>query len=168
MDAPRSWSLTLSTILLTCCMALGCVSTTSSRLTAEQEAAISDTVLSLTEAYNTAWEGLRADSILQFHGDGFQYYWFDQRVSDGFEEVLRTEWLDRIEEYSIGMIDPQVKVLGADAAVVSFQFQEREMADGAVQESTGALGYIFERQAGTWKIVRIHHSGSVPERYRTP
>lgn len=168
MDSQKNRPLTLSTMVLTCCIAAGCVSTTRPRLTAEQEAAISNTVLSLTEAYNAAWEGLRAGPILQFHGDDFQYYWFDQRVSDDFEEVLRTEWLAGIEEYSIEMIDPQVKVLGADAAVVSFQFVDRETTDGSVQESSGALGYIFERQAGEWKIVRIHHSGSVPERYRNP
>ena len=168
MDASRCLPSLLSALLLLFWSSAGCKSTSSPLFGTEPEATTSDTLLALTEAYNDAWEQLSADAILSFHGSGFQYYWFDQRLSAEFEEVLRHEWLPGIEAYSIEMVDPQVYVLATDAAVVSFQFLDREWADGSVEESKGALGYIFERQNGAWKIVRIHHSGPVPERYLRP
>jgi len=145
---------------------IGCAPSDRSASAAHDEA-LADTLLSLAEDYNAAWEQWRAEPILRLHSKDFQYYWYDQRLAQDFEEILREEWLPRSKEYSIQMIDPHVEPLGRNAGVVSFQFHDREVSTaGAVQEHGGALTYIFERRGSDWKLIRVHQSGPVPEEYR--
>ena len=133
----------------------------------ESELALQDTILALAEEYNAAWGSLDVGRIVQYHGAGFEYYWFDQRISADFAETLGEIWLAETQAYSIEMVEPDVEILGADAAVISFRFNDRQLYDsGDVVTTQGALGYIFERRDSGWEIVRIHHSGPVPEEYR--
>ena len=127
---------------------------------------MADTIRALAEEYNEAWETLDIASIVEFHGMGFEYYWFNTRVAEDFEDVLRDVWLAETKEYEIEISNPGVEVLGTDAAVISFLFNDREVSlSGDVVTSEGAMIYVFERREGRWKIVRIHHSGPVPEGY---
>lgn len=135
-------------------------------VTAAKEAEISEAILAIAEAYNSAWGEWTAEAILPFHGEGFEYYWYDMRLAEEFETVLREVWLPESTEYSIEMLDPQLRVLGRDAAILSFGFRDREVnTSGQIQHNTGALAYVFERSGPEWKIVRIHQSGPVPEEY---
>ena len=148
------------------CMLSGmaaCVSE-SQTMTRENEAALTDSLLVLTNRYNAAWEAVRPDSIVAFHSDDFEYYFFDARIDELSEEMLREEWIGDLDEYSIDMTGPSVEILGRDAGIVSFLFRDHgvDMA-GVVTETEGALSYVFERRAGVWKLVRIHHSGPMPE-----
>ena len=80
---------------------------------------------------------------------------------------MRDVWLAEITEYAIEMVSPSVEMLGPDAAVISFLFEDREVyRSGYVGTSEGAMIYVFERREGSWKIVRIHHSGPVPDAYQ--
>ncbi len=165
-QSPRIWQI-LPFLLPFSISTTGCYSPDATSLTADHEASLVDTLLAITHAYNAAWGEWRAEPILEFHGEDFQYYFFDERIGEEFESVLREIWLPASQGYSIEMIDPQVEILGRDGAIVSFQYRDREVTNsGSIQENRGALGYIFERRAGKWKIVRIHHSGTVPEMYQ--
>jgi ketosteroid isomerase-like protein len=45
-------------------------------------------------------------------------------------------------------------VLGRDAAIISFLFEDRQLSrSGTVATTTGAMSYVFERAADGWKIV---------------
>ena len=63
MDQARV--LPLFGVLLMCGFAVGCTSPQPNGLDAEQEAAIADTLLSITEEYNDVWEQLDSTAILQ-------------------------------------------------------------------------------------------------------
>ena len=128
--------------------------------------AIADTIRALSEDYNAAWEELSVARIIDFHGAGFEYYWFDRKITDEFAELVGNVWLSDTQEYSIEMFEPSVEVLGQDAAVISFSFRDRQVfVSGEVATTQGLLSYVFERRDGGWKIVRVHHSGPVPEGY---
>jgi len=87
-------------------------------------------------------------------------------VRDDFEKTLREQWLPASEEYSISMLAPSVRLLGAEAGIVSFRFEDREVGrSGNVRTGAGALGYVFERIEDKWMLVRIHHSGPVPPEF---
>lgn len=119
-----------------------------------------DEVRALAEDYNRAWEARDASAIVAFHGEGFEYYWYDQLVTGEFEAVVRDEWLADTREYHIEMERPSVELLGSDAAVISFTFRDRQLyGSGNVVRTEGALTYVLERRSGKMKIVRIHHSG---------
>lgn len=134
---------------------------------AESETGLKDTILTLAREYNEAWGSLDVGAIVRFHGEGFEYYWFDESISADFPETVGEIWLAETEAYSIEMIDPSVEILGQDAAVISFRFRDRQLYDSGDEVTTqGALAYILERRSGSWEIVRIHHSGPVPEEYR--
>lgn len=131
------------------------------------ELALEDTILALAGEYNDAWGTLDVGTIVEYHAEGFAYYWFDERISADFATTLGEIWLADTQAYSIDMVDPDVDILGADAAVISFRFNDRQLYEsGDVVATQGAMGYIFERGDGGWKIVRVHHSGPVPEEYR--
>jgi hypothetical protein len=90
----------------------------------------------------------------------------DQRyaIGNGF---TTTEWL--LKElcktnfwnvtWSVKMVDPKVRMLGADAGLVSFRLTGSEAPSGAgPHEFLEALSLIFQRIDGEWLIVHIHDS----------
>lgn len=146
----------------------GCGSAEPARLDAEREAALADSILSLTRQYNAAWESLSADRISAFHSDDFHYYWrgsTDASSRAEYDRLLREEILPSMQKWSAEMHDPYVKVLGPNAAVVSFEFSSGVLnAAGEPDDyGSGALTYVFERRDGKWKIVLIHESAAMPD-----
>ena len=59
----KTRTLPLFALVLLSTVAVGCAPASSPRLNSEQEATISDTLLSTTAAYNAAWEDLDFDRI---------------------------------------------------------------------------------------------------------
>ena len=70
----RPSTLPLVAALLTSGLAIGCSPPRTAGLSAEREAAIADTLLSLTEAYNEVWEELDLERISEYHAADFTYY----------------------------------------------------------------------------------------------
>jgi ketosteroid isomerase-like protein len=126
------------------------------------ERAIADTIQTLTEAYNDAWETLDIEAIMDFHGAGFEYYWFDIKAEGDFGAILG-DWLSETVEFTWQVSEPSVEVLGGDAAVISFLFKDRVVfRSGSVAETRGAMSYVFEQRDDNWEIVRVHQSGPPP------
>ena len=135
---------------------------------APQEAvAVSDTVLALTKSYVEAWESLDQERILRFHSDDVQYYWMGSGsvTSNTAFAGLLGMILPRLKSWSVKVREPRVKVLGTDAAVVSFLFDfESVTRDGQRESGRQAATYVFERRNDDWKIVVIHESAPAPKR----
>lgn len=135
---------------------------------AQEEEALADTILALTDVYNAAWEALDPEAILRFHSDDFRYYWRGSSAGmsskAAFERVLRDEILPGMRKWSAEVIDPQVEMLGRDGAVVSFEFtsEAEDTAGEPFDYGAGALSYVFERRDEGWPIVLIHES-DLPE-----
>lgn len=135
-------------------------------LSSEDEAAIADTVLALTEAFNAAWQEMDPEHILQFYNDDLQYYWMGTQMAslEAFEGALHAYILPRTQSYRTEMVAPRVRVLGPDVAVVGFLSRgEVVRRTGETEPIEGAVTLIFARQEGEWKIVHVHESGAAPD-----
>lgn len=142
------------------CAILACGRTTRTRMTPEQETAITNAILPLAVSYKAAWEQRRPEFISQFHSDDFEFYWNGTRMGDEIGEAFLEGALTELEEYALEMIDPEVEALAPDEGVVSFRFSHRTVSStGSVREGHGSMRYVFERRDRGWKIVRILQSG---------
>lgn len=153
-------------VLLICGFAVGCTSPQSDSLDAEQEAAIADTLLSVTEAYNDVWQQLDYEQIVAYHADDFTYYRrgvVDTASQADFEQSFHDNVATQITAYWSAATDVSVKVLGRDAGIVAFVFRGGvETPDGARHDYDGALTYVYERRGDKWQIVHIHESAYDP------
>ena len=132
----------------------------------KQDSAIADTVLALTNEYVVAWESLNQEDILRFHSDDIQYYWMGTGsvTSNAAFAGLLKMILPTLRSWSMKVREPRIKVLGPDAAVVSFLFDfESVGTDGQLDSGTQAATYVFERLNGDWKIIIVHESAPVPK-----
>ena len=153
--------------LLLSVVIVGCASLSSSRLSSDQESAISEALLSTTAAYNAAWEALDFEQIAKFHAADFTYYRrgvVDSESNDDFARAYHENVATRISGYWAAASDTWVKVLGSNAGIVAFVFRGGvETPDGAKHSYDGALTYVFERSDGQWRITHIHESAYLPE-----
>ena len=155
------------TWLLPLLIATGCATTPAPILDAEQDATIADTLLSITEAYNAAWEELDFDRISEYHADSFTYYRrgvVDSSSQTDFERAYYENVATQITSYWAEATETWVEVLGSNAGLVAFVFRGGvKTPDGATHAYDGALTYVYERRGGRWKIVHIHESAYDPE-----
>lgn len=132
----------------------------------EEEKAITDTALTLTEVFNEAWQEMDPERILTFYSDDLQYYRMGTHTSSraAFEHALDTFILPRTESYRVEVVDPRVRVMGPDAAVVGFVSRgEVVRRTGETESVEGAFTLVYERRHGEWKIVHVHESSAAPD-----
>jgi uncharacterized protein (TIGR02246 family) len=133
----------------------------------QRAAAIRDTLLSTTAAYNAAWEALDSARISAFHADDFTYYRrgvVDSESSADFARAYHENVATQITGYWASASNRWVKVLGPDAGIVAFVFRGGvETPDGVKRDYDGALTYVLERRGGQWRITHIHESEYRPE-----
>jgi ketosteroid isomerase-like protein len=159
-------ALQLLATLLVSTVTVGCATPQTQQLAAGREAAIADTLLSLTEAYNTVWAELDLERISEYHADDFTYYRqgvVQSASQTEFERAYHDDVATQITSYWANARETWVEVLGLDAGVVAFVFRGGvETPDGAMHDYDGALTYVYERRGGHWRIVHIHESGIPP------
>jgi uncharacterized protein (TIGR02246 family) len=124
----------------------------------ETEVALADTVLTLAREWLDAWNELDADRMLQFYDEDLLYYWRGRPMTYEQFEAAVYEHIIPNESYSIEMTNPHVQVLGADAAVVAFNWRDKADPRNEAQAPRAAVSLIFERRGGEWKIAHIHES----------
>lgn len=147
-------------VLISFGLVVGCGGeSNSSQLTPEQESAIADSVLSLTEDVLATWEDLNPEPYLDYYSEDVHFYYQGSELPrNKFEEVVRKE-MGAYQEFTTELSDPQVEVLGADAAVVSFKYKGTAVDTAGNQESlNAAFSVIFEHRNDGWKIVQAHES----------
>lgn len=158
--ATRTLFASAAALLLAAGLSLGCEAPEEApRLTPEREAALADTLLSVTEEIDAAWKGLEPGSYLAHYGDDAWFYYDGAALDRATLEGLVREEMDRVERWSSEVVDPQVEVLGTDAGVVSFRYEgEWEDTAGEVRGIEAAFTAVFERRDGEWKVVQAHES----------
>lgn len=152
-------ALALGAALLVTGAATGCTQPDSGRMTADREAALSDTILSLAEEIDAAWKNLQPEAYLRHYSDDVQFYYQGSRLGrSAFEEVVRQE-MPAIEAWSTEITDTRVEVLGPNAGVASLRY-EGEWTDtaGATRDIAAAVTLVFERRDGEWTAVQAHES----------
>lgn len=162
----KEWTLSMIAALLIG-FTVSCAAGQDTRPNTEREAAIADTLLSITETYNAVWEELDLERMSEYHAADFTYYrrGVVQSASQSeFEQAYHDDVATQITSYWADATNTWVEVLGPDAGVVAFVFRgEVVTPDGAVHDYDGALTYVFERRNTEWQIVHIHESEYFPE-----
>ncbi len=153
--------------LVVCALLFGCGAPSGEELRAEQEAEIANTLLTITDAYNSAWEELDLEKISEYHAADFTYYRrgvVQSASQPEFEQAYHDDVATQITSYWANATDTWVEVLGPDSGVVAFVFRGGvETPDGAKFDYDGALTYIYERRDEKWQIVHIHESAYLPD-----
>jgi hypothetical protein len=123
---------------------------------------ITDTLLVRTRQWVDAWNKKDVGGMRRLHAADVG----DQRyvIGNGFTTM---EWLlnDLREKnfwnvtWSVRMVDAKVRMLGADAGLVSFRLVGNETpSGGATRPFSEAFSLIFQRVRGEWLIVHVHDS----------
>ena len=99
-----------------------------------------------------------ADVADQLYGIGEEFGTVD-KLLDGIarENYWNLSW-------SIKIVEPRVRLLGPDAALVAFRLIGDETnSDGRSRRYSGAYSLIFQREKKVWKVIHVHSShGPVP------
>lgn len=144
--------------------ALGCAGPgqAGGELTAQEEDALADTIMSVNQAFVTRFSELDPAAYIQHVGDDIQYYFQGWVEGAAYEQALR-DFMAGHRSYSMEITDSNVEVLGRDAGVATgtYRIQAVDTA-GQSQEYEAAFTKIYERRNGSWKLVRGHES-IVPE-----
>lgn len=163
-SSPADSLVALITLVVAGGMLAGCAPADSGQMTPQQEAALEDTLLSLTEEVDAAFRALDPEPYLDLYSDDVHFYYRGSHLPrEKFEKVVRQE-MAVFDRFSTEMINPQVEVLGPDAGVVSFRYRG-EVVDtaGATQDISAAVTVVFERRGGEWTAVQAHESFPPPE-----
>jgi hypothetical protein len=134
-------------------------------LTEEQEAAITDTIIAITDEALAALSALDVDRANAIYGRDFAY------ANNG---VIQTDWVsieaqDRalygsLQSASGTWGEKHVRVLGHDAAVAVMAFSASFTDTTGVQtDMEGAVTYVFALLDVGWKIISAHVSELSPE-----
>lgn len=153
--------------LLICIIGVGCSPPQSDGLDSEEDAAIKETLLSITEAYNDVWQQLDFEKIEAYHADDFTYYRrgvVDTASHDNFGQSFDDNVATQITAYWADATEIRVDVLSRHSGIVAFVFRGGvETPDGAKHDYDGALTYVFNQVDGEWQIVHIHESKYDPD-----
>jgi hypothetical protein len=102
---------------------------------------------------------LHADDIsIQLYAIGEEFVTMEKLLKEIREENFwKLSW-------SIKIVQPQVRMLGADAALVAFRLVGKEThSNGSSRPYSAAFSLVFQRYRDDWKIVHVHDSsGPVP------
>ena len=123
---------------------------------------IADTLLVRTQQWVDAWNEKDVGGMRRLHAADVG----DQRyvIGNGFTTM---EWLlKELGEtnfwnvtWSMKMVDAKVRILGANAGLVSFRLTGNETpGGGATRPYSEAFSLIFQRVGGEWLIVHVHDS----------
>ncbi|HKY97734.1 MAG TPA: nuclear transport factor 2 family protein [Gemmatimonadaceae bacterium] len=123
---------------------------------------ITDTLLVRTQQWVDAWNEKDVGAMRRLHAADVG----DQRYVIG-NDFTTMEWLlKELREtnfwnvtWSIRMADAKVRMLGAEAGLVSFRLTGSETpSGGAMRPFSEAFTLIFQRIRGEWLIVHVHDS----------
>jgi hypothetical protein len=123
---------------------------------------VTDTLLVRTQQWVDTWNRKDVEAMRRLHAVDVR----DQRygIGNGFTTM---EWL--LKElrntnfwnvtWSVKMVESKVRMLGADAGLVSFRLIGSETPSGAgAHEFLESFSLIFQRIGGEWLIVHVHDS----------
>ena len=148
--------LSVVAFLLFCPVAL--VAQTSGSKTAR----VSNTLVARAQEWVDTWINKDVKRMRRLHADDVSSQLYG--IGDDFDTMERL--LNELREgnfwnvsWSIKIVEPRVRILGADAALVAFRLVGSETPkDGTTRPYSAAISLIFQRVRGEWLIVHVHDS----------
>jgi ketosteroid isomerase-like protein len=120
----------------------------------------SETLLALSQMWVDTWNQRDVARMAEMHGDVTRTVYV---IDETFSTV---EWLLRdIREknfwnlsWKIEMVEPHVRMLGADAGLVSFRLVGEEEGPQGTKPFSAAFTVVYQKLDGEWKIVHVQDS----------
>ena len=139
-----------------------CVTASSScaQATRSPDPAVADSILALAHEWVDTWNQRDVERMAELHADpantryGICNDFFG--IEGLLDDIRRSDFFG--PSWSIQIIDPRVRVLGADGAFVSFGLIGDETVGGDSRPFDAAFTLVLERIDGVWKIVHVQDS----------
>lgn len=145
-------------VLVTACAADG------SSLDDGERAAVAAAVDSATRAFLAAQRDRDADRTVAHLAPGFSM--FNDGIRLSYDAVASSihQTMGSFRHFEAAWTDMSVRVLGRDAAVMSFTFRDSIVTMGdELLRSTGPSTLVWERRGPDWLIVYAHVDHDVPQ-----
>jgi uncharacterized protein (TIGR02246 family) len=106
-----------------------------------------------------AWMALEPHAYLDLFSDDVTWLYEGAGIDRATFEAMVRGYMAAHTQAHWTLKEPEVEVLGSDAAVVSgrWSLTQTDMA-GLETEDAGAITLVYERRNGEWKIVHAHES----------
>jgi len=135
-------------------------------------AAVSDMLVARAQEWVNTWNNKDVERMRRLHADDVSGQLYG--IGDGFgtiEGLLKEAHEKNFWNlsWSIKIVEPRVRILGADAALVAFRLVGSETPkDGTARPYSAAFSLIFQRVRAKWLIVHVHDSSGPPPGSGTP
>ena len=122
----------------------------------------SEVLIGLTHEWVETWNDRNLTGMQRLHAPGMLYGFGGTFVTgEALIEDLRRENFWGLS-WALRATDLHVRILGAEAALVSFRLVGQEMSADRVRPYAALFTLVFQRQNGAWKIVHVHDSDQPP------
>jgi ketosteroid isomerase-like protein len=150
----------ITVVLISSAAALG-------QASVSKKATLSDILIARAQEWVDTWNkkdvrrmrGLHAADVTgQLYGIVEEFTTIDKLLDDiARENFWKLSW-------SIKIVEPRVRILGPDAALVAFRLIGDETnSTGGSRRYSAAYSLIFQRERKVWRVVHVHSShGPVP------
>lgn len=122
--------------------------------------AAAETLLALSQQWVGAWNERDVDRMADMHGDVARTIYIIGETSSTVEWLLReirnTNFWDL--SWKIHIVKPHVRVLSAEAGLVSFRLVGEEASARGTKPFSAAFTLVYQKLAGEWKIVHVQDS----------
>ncbi len=123
---------------------------------------LSSKLLGLTNEWVRTWNEKNANGMQQLYGAGMLYGFGQSFVTgEALVDLLRRENFWGLS-WSLKAENPQVRMLGPDAALVWFRLDGQETGNGRSRPYSALFSLVFQRQNGQWRIIHIQ-DGDCPD-----
>ena len=120
-----------------------------------QSPSASEKLLGLTNEWVQTWNEKDADRMQQLYGPGMLYGFGQSFVTgEALVDLIRRENFWGLS-WSLKAENPQVRMLGPDAALVWFRLAGEETGNGRSRPYSALFTLVFQQQDGQWRIVHI-------------
>lgn|GEM_PF-449849 len=78
-------------------------------------------------------------------------------------KINRESLYTKIKDVKLEVRDPRVKMLGTNAAIVTYLWDQSRSLDGQQEKTTGRTTLVFQKIGADWKVVHAHVSPEQPD-----
>jgi ketosteroid isomerase-like protein len=120
-------------------------------------------------AFNALMDGIRHASVNEVMGvylnsPRLNLFNYNGSVTKGWDQVRknRESSYPEIKDVKLDVRDVSVRMLGANAAVVTCQWTQSQVYKGNPETASGRMTLVFERVSNAWKAIHLHSSPDNP------
>lgn len=130
------------------------------RDSSDSSTVVANTLLALSQQWVDTWNQRDIERMAEMHGDVTQTIYVIGETSSTVEWLLREIREKNFWDLSwkIAMVDPHVRILGADAGLVSFRLVGEEAGARGTKPFSAAFTLVYQKLEGGWKIVHVQDS----------